>query len=160
MKNATATLLAAAAMLVATAAAADALHDMRPYPEPADGMQRLVFRVPALPDEADRKVEILAGRTIEVDCNRARFMGSLERHVAEGWGYPYYVVPAIVGPASTLMACPEGQAKRAEFVSAGGDDFFVRYNSKLPVVVYVPAGFEVRYRIWAPQGETGRAEAE
>ena len=24
----------------------------------------------------------------------------------------------------------------------------MRYNSRLPIVVYVPAGVEVRYRIW------------
>lgn len=36
-----------------------------------------------------------------------------------------------------------------EFVSLGGDPYLVRYNSKLPVVVYVPEGVEVRYRIWS-----------
>lgn len=35
-----------------------------------------------------------------------------------------------------------------------------RYNSRLPVVVYVPQGYEVRYRLWKTatpytQGEEG-----
>jgi ecotin len=29
-----------------------------------------------------------------------------------------------------------------------GQGFLQRYDSELPVVTYVPEGFEVRYRIW------------
>jgi ecotin len=35
----------------------------------------------------------------------------------------------------------------------------VRYNSKLPVVVYVPEGLEVRYRLWKAEAETRKGEA-
>ena len=68
----------------AAVAASDALHDMTPYPPPAQGMQRLVFRVPTVADETDRRVEVVVGRTTSVDCNRARYMGSLERRTAAG----------------------------------------------------------------------------
>jgi ecotin len=34
------------------------------------------------------------------------------------------------------------------FITLGGEPFLIRYNSRLPVVVYVPEGVEVRYRIW------------
>ena len=146
-------------LIAVAVAASDALHDMKPYPAAPDGMQRLVFRVPALENENDARVEVLVGRTMEVDCNVARLMGTLERRVAEGWGYPYYVLPQVRGPASTMMACPENEPKREAFVTVGGDGFFLRYNSKLPVVVYVPRGYEVRYRIWTPRRETGRADA-
>jgi ecotin len=44
-------------------------------------------------------------------------------------------------------------------VTLGGEPYMVRYNSRLPIVVYVPTGTEVRYRVWtagylqpAPQG--------
>ena len=85
-------------------------------------------------------------------------MGGLERRVAEGWGYPYFVLAAVAGPASTMMACPPGEEKVEAFVSVRGAGFLQRYNSKLPVVVYVPEGFEVRYRIWSAGDEIGRAE--
>ncbi len=39
-----------------------------------------------------------------------------------------------------------------------GEGFLLRYNSKLPVVVYVPEGFEVRYRIWQAGEKVIRAE--
>ena len=59
-----------------------------------------------------------------------------------------YRLVGVAGPASSMMACP-GKAKREAFVSVNIDDPFVSYNSKLPIVVYVPEGFTVRYRVWS-----------
>lgn len=132
--------------------------DMKPYPAAREGFQRMVFRVPVKQSEADHKVEITVGKTLSVDCNRTWFMGRLEKEVAEGWGYPYFVLEEAAGPASTRMACPPGEAKTEAFVSVRGEGFLQRYNSKLPVVVYVPEGFQVRYRIWSAGEELGRAE--
>ena len=64
-----------------------------------------------------------------------------------------------LGPASTLMACPDGKKKQA-FVPVVGDGFLLRYNSKLPVVVYVPNDVEVRYRIWSASDKVGTAISE
>ena len=59
-----------------------------------------------------------------------------------------------------MMACPPGQEKTEAFVLVGGEGLLVRYNGKLPVVTYVPEGFEVRYRIWAAGEAVGRAQVE
>ncbi len=133
---------------------------MEPYPAARDGFDRMVFRVPPVEDESAHKVEIIVGKILAVDCNRMSFGGELERRVAEGWGYPYFVIEKIGGPMSTRMACPPEAEKSDEFVSVGGDGFLQRYNSKLPVVVYVPEGFEVRYRIWVAGEDIARAGAE
>ncbi len=37
---------------------------------------------------------------------------------------------------STMMACPPGTAKKRAFVPVVGDGFMLRYNSKLPLVIY------------------------
>jgi ecotin len=58
------------------------------------------------------------------------------------------------------MACPPGTENSEKFVAVQGDGYLQRYNSKLPVVVYVPKGFEVRYRTWSAQPGTGVAEVE
>jgi len=134
--------------------------DLQPYPVAQDGFTRMVFRVPAVDDESRRKIEIMAGKILSVDCNRTSFGGSLERRVAEGWGYPYFVLEKIGGPRSTMMACPPGHENSDEFVTVVSDGFLQRYNSKLPMVVYVPQGFEVRYRVWAVQDDIGRAGPE
>jgi len=44
---------------------------------------------------------------------------------------------------------PLKEKKVFEFVQIGGEPYLIRYNSRLPIVVYVPEGAEVRYRIWS-----------
>jgi len=159
MKAAIGSLLLAS-ILFLVIAVGDETTNMKPYPAAEEGFERMVFRVPAVADESARKVEIIVGKILSVDCNRTSFGGVLEKRVAEGWGYPYYVLGKVGGPMSTLMACPPGTENTDEFVTVNGDGFLQRYNSKLPMVVYVPKGFAVRYRIWAAQQDIGQAEPE
>jgi ecotin len=49
----------------------------------------------------------------------------------------------------TLRASITQQPKEERFITIGGDPFLIRYNSRLPVVVYVPKGVEVKYRVWS-----------
>ena len=149
-----------ACMLCQGAAAGEQDYGMNPYPAAEAGFQRLVLRVPSVENEADRKVELMVGKVMPVDCNQTWFGGSLEQRTAQGWGFPYYVLERVGPPASTRMACPPGEEPSEGFVGVHGDGFLLRYNSKLPVVVYVPDGFEVRYRIWTAGDEAGRAVPE
>ena len=67
------------------------------------------------------------------------------------------VFDKVTGPVSTMMACPDGKKER-KFVLAGlGDDAMLRYNSKLPIVVYTPDNVEVKYRIWKADETIGNA---
>lgn len=43
-------------------------------------------------------------------------------------------------------------------MSAGSKPFVVPYNASLPVVVYTPKGYELRWRIWKAEKETRRAQ--
>jgi ecotin len=135
-------------LLVAACAAAMPEQDLEPWPSADAGETRFVIRLPELDDESGRKVELRIGKEMEIDCNRHWFGGKLAREVVAGWGYPMYRLVDVAGPASSMMACPE-EDKRVAFVAVNLDDSFVRYNSKLPIVVYVPEGFVVRYRIWS-----------
>jgi ecotin len=58
-----------------------------------------------------------------------------------------------------MMACP-GEEKRTAFVAVNLEDPLLRYNSKLPVVIYVPEGFSVRYRTWSADGTARDAPPE
>lgn len=151
----TALLLSATATLVHAAK----LEDVAPYPKAEDGFVRQVIHLPKQTHEEDFKVEILAGKTLTVDCNRQRLGGTLEEKTLEGWGYSYYRLDKVSGPASTMMACPDGKTRK-DFVPVVGDGFVLRYNSKLPIVVYAPKDMEVRYRIWSASEKVQHARAE
>ncbi|MHC6225518.1 serine protease inhibitor ecotin [Pseudomonas sp. X10] len=146
-------------LAAAVPAMAASLKDVAPYPEAEKGFTRQVIHLPEQADESAYKLEVLAGKTLEVDCNRQRLGGTLEEHTLQGWGYNYYRLEKVAGPASTLMACPDNKKTEA-FVPVVGDGFLLRYNSKLPVVVYVPEGVEVRYRIWSASADVQQAKVE
>ena len=153
--------LSTALLLGATATQAHAaqLEDVAPYPKAEDGFVRQVIHLPKQVHEEDFKVEVLAGKTLAVDCNRQRLGGTLEEKTLEGWGYPYYRLDKVSGPASTLMACPDGKTRK-EFVPVVGDGFVLRYNSKLPIVIYAPKDVDVRYRLWSASDKVEHARAE
>lgn len=123
------------------------------YPKPPEGMERKVVLLPHVergPDES-LQVEIIVGRVIETDgINSYRFGGGIEERNIDGWGFSYYEVTGNLGnAASTLIGGPTTPAPR--FVP--GPRKLVRYNSRLPLVVMVPAGCELRWRIWKAADE-------
>jgi ecotin len=50
--------------------------------------------------------------------------------------------------AGTLMAVDPNVPKVSKFITVAGEPYIIRYNSRMPIVIYVPEGVEVRYRIW------------
>ncbi|MFJ2279662.1 serine protease inhibitor ecotin [Pseudomonas sp. NPDC087803] len=145
---------------LSTLAHAAKLEDVAPYPKAENGFTRQVIHLPKQDQEENFQVEVLAGKTLEVDCNRQRLGGVLDEKNLEGWGYPFYRLEKVIGPMSTLMACPPGTQKKRAFVPVVGDGFMLRYNSKLPLVIYAPKDVEVRYRIWSASDKVGTATAE
>ncbi|WEK56917.1 MAG: serine protease inhibitor ecotin [Candidatus Brevundimonas phytovorans] len=137
-----------------SSAQTDAADALKAFPAATAGQTRHVITLPAQADEGALKVELILGKTQTVDCNRQVFGGRLETRTAEGWGYDYYVLPALGNAASTMMGCPPGSQRQA-FVTTQ-EQPLIRYNSRLPVVVYAPSDVEVRYRVWRA-GETQTA---
>jgi len=154
----TAALLSLACLSASATAATTPLEKVAPYPKAEKGMKRQVITLPEQKDESTYKVELLVGQTLEVDCNQHRLGAKLESKTLEGWGYNYYVVDKVSSPVSTIMACPDGK-KTQKFVTAYlGDDAMMRYNSKLPIVVYTPDNVDVKYRIWKAEDAVQNAE--
>ena len=147
------TLFAMLASMVIAAAAAP--NDLKAFPPAAKGQTRHVLALPADDQEASLRVELIVGKTVSVDAsNRYFFGGKLENKTVVGWGYNYYLLPKLGPMAGTLMAVDPDAPKTNRFIALGGEPLLVRYNSKLPIVVYVPEGVEVRYRIWRAPAES------
>lgn len=138
---------------------ASAAEDIKMFPAPTPDQQRVVIRLPALADESSSKVEVMISKQLETDCNRQRLGGNLQEKNLEGWGYNYYSLEKVTGPISTMMACPE-QSKKISAVPVMGDGYLLRYNSKLPLVIYAPKGLNVGYRLWQAEATTHPAAAE
>ena len=133
------------ALLFAIPAFAD---NLKPYPAAEAGMTRHVLQLEQQENEEDMKIEIVVGKTVMTDgVNRHFFGGEVEQKSVKGWGYSYYILPELGPMAGTRIGVPDGQKEVETFVPAG-QPVMARYNSKLPLVVYVPEGCEVRYRIW------------
>ncbi|MEI6536405.1 MAG: ecotin family protein, partial [Verrucomicrobiaceae bacterium] len=59
----------------------------------------------------------------------------------------YYDVVGGSEAISTLIGVPPGTPQVMKFVT--GQPIQIAYNSRLPIVIYAPAGHEIRYRIWS-----------
>lgn len=124
------------------------------YPAAAAGKTRHVILLPHKERgaEDDFKVEIVAGRTIDTDgVNTYRFGGEFRERDIPGWGFSYFEVDALGAPLSTRIAAAAGTPTVKAF--APGPRMLVRYNSRLPLVVYAPEGTEIRWRLWRAEGE-------
>jgi len=136
-------------MLLSAAHAGLAADNMKAFPPAEPGMVRFVLQLPKQEDETSFKLELMVGKTVELDeVNRYFFGGKLEEQTIQGWGFPRYYLKELGPMAGTLIGIDPNAPKVKRFIALGGEPYLVRYNSRLPIVVYLPAGVEVRYRIW------------
>jgi ecotin len=141
-------------LFLCAAPAGHATDTMKAFPSAEEGMVRYVVKLPVQADESAFKTELIVGRMVEVDeWNRYFFGGKIEMETIKGWGFPLYRVRALGPMAGTLMAVDPHAPKVARFITLGVDPYIIRYNSRVPIVIYVPEGAEVRYRIWKAGAE-------
>jgi ecotin len=151
-------MIAVFAVLFATPAGHGA-DSLRGFPPAAHGVVRFVLELPAQADESLLKTELIVGKTVEIEPrNRYFFAGKIEAETIKGWGFTRYNVKKLGQLAGTLMAVDPNEPKVARFITLAGEPYLIRYNSRLPIVVYVPEGVEVRYRIWSAGTETKTME--
>lgn len=132
----------------------EAVKNLKPYPAVIDSLERYVIYLDQKADESLFEIELIAGKTMMVDCNRHSLMGSFKEETLQGWGYNYYVFETNNHIASTMMMCLDN-TKTEKFVKS--EPISVRYNSRLPIVVYLPKGIELKYKIWTA-GEENTAD--
>lgn len=122
------------------------------FPAAENGYKKLVIEVPHSANDDNKKIEFTVGKWMDVDgCNLFSLMGTLEKKDLQGWGYDYYVFKTEGQVRSTMMGCPDAPARHL-FVSAQPE--MVRYNGKLPIVIYVPEEYEVQFKIYKAEPDT------
>lgn len=140
------------------------LLDLKAYPAAAAGERRWVIQLPGLlppsrdpalsADPSDWRVQLIVGRTLPLDCNQHRLGGRLRPETLPGTGLSVFRFTDAGPLLSTRRACPPGEPLQPRFVTAGSKPFVVPYNASQPIVVYTPADYEVRWRIWKAERQT------
>ena len=129
---------------------AQAADNMKAFPPAEKGMVRYVLQLPRQDDESVFRVELIVGKTVLVDeVNKYFFGGKIEVETIKGWGFPRYIVSKLGPMAGTRIAVHPDTPKVNRFITLGGEPYLIRYNSRLPIVVYAPESVEVRYRVWS-----------
>jgi ecotin len=132
--------------------------NMKAFPPYDQGQIRYVIHLAEQDEESNYQVELIVGQTVKVDeSNQYFFGGQIKKENIVGWGFTRYVVSELGPMAGTLMAVDPNAPKVDRFIRLGGEPYLIRYNSRLPVVVYVPEGVDVRYRIWRAEPESKAA---
>ena len=137
--------------------AAEKKDKIHMYPQAQVGYTRYVIEVPKTQNDYDHKLELIIGKSMLVDCNHRSFFGKVNEVNLKGWGYTYLEISDIKGGVTTMMACPE--PKTEKFVSLHAPEKLIRrYNSRSPLVVYVPNDYTLKYRFWNASDEVQDAD--
>jgi ecotin len=132
----------------------EAERNLKAFPPANEGMTRHVLMLPPHENEDSLRVELQIGKVVKTDPhNRFFFGGTLKDVNIEGWSFTRYVLSEIGPMGGTLIAVDPAEPKVERFITLGGEARLMRYNSRLPLVVYVPQGVEVRHRIWRADPE-------
>lgn len=127
------------------------------FPAELEGYTRYVIRLPKLENEA--RLELLPGMVVRGDtCNRRLANVAVEKENIQGWGYSYYKISDFNAGPSTLMACPSGE-QDIKVLASNNELQNMRYNDRMPLVVFVEDGMTLDYKIWRVNPEEARLEA-
>lgn len=120
------------------------------YKEAPNGFIRHIVALSPLENEHDAKIELMFKKPTMSDCNVKGWFGKLTEETVNGWGYSTYILDDKLPMASTMMFCNEEPELRMLY-SQPQD--LMRYNSRLPIVVYTSSEVEMDVRLWQPTSE-------
>jgi len=118
------------------------------FPKAQRGYVKYIISVPKTKNDYDHRIEIIIGQYMTVDCNHRIITSNIVEKDLKGWGYTYLVVQSNPNniPISTKKGCHKLNIKK--FIQLQQEPLLRHYNSRLPIVIYVPKHLTVRYRIW------------
>lgn len=136
-----------------TATAGAAGRSLVDYPETIGAKRRVMIQLPQF-SSRDMKVELILSKFLpEADCNGKVLVGEITPATIEG--YDYYDVKSEGKYQSTTIHCPDTKPQ-----TIYGNSTVVDADSYRPLVLYVPAGIEVEYRILKAEGPYKKTEVK
>ena len=92
------------------------------------------------------QVEIFVGQDLLADCNEYGIPGEiLTEETAKKPSKTFYTAKINGGMMGTLIGCTDG-IKTIKFITIS--PLKLQYNSKVPIVAYIPKEMDLRYRVW------------
>lgn len=124
----------------------EALEALKAFPQAKANEKQVYIQVPEMNNEENYKIEVFIGKNEMVDCNHYFMMGNIKEINLEGWGYTYFKVESNGQKGGTLMGCMD-DSKVEKFITLEPKIF--GYNSRLPLVFYIPNDFIVKYKVYS-----------
>jgi ecotin len=120
------------------------LFEKRPFNLTKDKYDGYILQLPA--GSENSKIELVVGITKKVDCNRHRLIDVTFGDAGDMNFSPrmFMIFDSDGEIASTRMGCPDRELT-GKFIY--GETRRVPYTTD-PLVIFIPKGFELRYRIW------------
>ena len=117
------------------------------YPKAEKEMEKHTIILEEKEKEENYMVKLKFGREKLLDCNNYFLLGGkIEEKILEGYGYNYYIFNGKDEMGSTKMGCSVNtKTQKDVFYNV---EEIIRYNSKLPVVIYAPKGVFVDYAVY------------
>lgn len=131
-----------------------------PYPPAGEGQKRIIFALEPHEEQEERDsymLQIFPGYEVDAaaDVDENTVTGNIEECSVEGYGYSYYrvKVDSAVAPEPAHSTAPR------RFVTVANLPM-VAYDSRRPVVVYLPEDAQLRYSVWTSGKEMVAAQGE
>lgn len=118
------------------------------YPAPQEGWEKVVVDLPVTKkDLKEHRVEFTVGFEMETDlCNPYSLIGDWTEYEVKGTELIYFIASTKGQVVKTMGECPTDK-KISQFVGLKSSS--VVYNGEQPLVVYIPEGYQLRYRLWS-----------
>jgi ecotin len=152
-------LIAMVLLLPAEAAYADEAKEgddiLRQYPDAKEGYIRYVINSQKIIEKDVQKIEVWAFKNIEVNCRKNKIGGEFNPKLVPGRGLMYWELDTNNILYGEKGKCGDDWKRRVD-VRAKKD--VIHLNRTVPVVVMVPEGWGVKYRVLREEKEEQASE--
>lgn len=122
------------------------------YPLPQEGWEKVVVDLPLLKKgTSEYRVEFTVGFDMETDlCNPYSLIGEWAEYEVQNSELVYFIASTKGQVVKAMNECPNNK-KKSQFV--GVKSSFMIHTGQQPLVVYIPEGYQLRYRLWSADKE-------